>query len=152
MIKNIYHRYAVTVQRRYLRYRNRADLPNKCDTCAIRVEYPDDHLDHILLQLPQLQKYGLAKYAPRNIRIVPGRTHKTSFCGLGHITRWNQNSLPCPDWQLDLKNAGVSLSDHLMIHHARVSARVGRTFGLVGAILAVVAILIGYLQLSSPAQ
>jgi DNA-directed RNA polymerase subunit N (RpoN/RPB10) len=60
-----------SLQARYERYQRRIDpkFPDKCETCGLRVEYFDASFDSVTSKVAELEKLGLARYAPRDIHL-----------------------------------------------------------------------------------
>ena len=132
-------------QSRYERYRRLAEskLPDKCDTCGLRVEYVDTNYDSVTAKVSELQQLGLARYPPRKVTLSTIADEPTCFCAIGHVRYWVKKELKCPDWQMKLPGAVMTLSDYLSIHHTRISTRQATRLQIIAIVLTVVIATVG---------
>lgn len=132
------------IQQVYERYQARDDprFPNKCDTCGLRVEYLGDGsgAEQTLLEVAKLSKFGLARYPPRVMDVGGGNPGTTYFCALAHTKYWVRKDKRCPDWQLRIPHARITLADYMSIHHSRTNARIAKWVGAVASVWAIIAI------------
>jgi len=112
-------------------------IPDKCDTCAFKIEYDgrDQQISKIFIELSTLRDYGFSDYLNRTM--TPG---KDSFCALGNNKYWgtdNKNK-KCPDRQIEIPGTRMNLSDYLSIHHTKVNTRISNRITIVAIIASII--------------
>jgi len=125
---------------RLCKIRDLKSFPDKCDTCAFKVEYSRDFssIDADFQQLAELSRVGLSDRPFRLVNV--GGSEPDSYCALGMNRCWGgkKKYRKCPCRQRRLPD--VNLSDALSIHHSRVNTRLALRLGILGICLTLAAI------------
>ncbi len=133
-------------QVKYERYQKRKDssLPNKCDLCGLKIHLPEQSLkdsednEQLFKNLRELQRLHIINQGfPRTIAVGSGPNY-VEYCAV-NSRQWNSRNKKCPYFQL--KNYKTTLSDYLSIHHSIRNKRIAIWVGIIGVVIAAIAML-----------
>ena len=129
-------------KRKKHRTNNREKLPDKCSLCGLRVSYSEniEKTDSMFSDVRKLYDRGIVNIIyVRELNVTAGgdgRNDITYYCALSNRRYWHKPNKSCPYWQFK-GSAGLSLSDHIAIHHTIVNNRIAKIVGCTGVMFAI---------------